>query len=190
MKESEEIWKDIEGYEGIYEVSNFGRVRSLDRYYIATHSRAIGVPVRYLKKGTILKQTLNKCGYMYVTLKVNGKVTGKSVHRLVGKAFVPGYFEGADVNHIDENKLNNNADNLEWCTRRYNLMYNNRSKRVGIVQGKEVVQLSLDGEVVNTFPTAAHAARATGVAHTHICACCREHKKIKVVGGYRWKYKE
>jgi hypothetical protein len=137
-----------------------------------------------------MKQTLSKNGYFHVTFKANGKGVTKKVHRLVGIAFVEGYFDGADINHKDENKTNNRADNLEWCTRRYNLMYNGRSKRVGIVQGKPVEQLSLDGQVISTYPTEAHAARATGLAHTHISACCRDTEKQRIVGGYRWRFKE
>ena len=185
----EEIWKDIEGYEGLYQVSNLGRVRSLDRYYTATHSRAVGIPVRYKKKGMILKQTLNKrTGYIYVSLKVNGHVFTKSVHRLVGKAFVGGYFEGADINHKNEDKTDNRADNLEWCTRQYNLTYNELSKRVGISQGKPVEQMTLNGEVIAVFPSVSEAGRATGLAATHISDSC--HSDRKTCGGYRWKFKE
>ena len=185
----EEIWKDIEGFEGRYQVSNLGRVRSLDRYYTATHSRAIGIPVRYKKKGVILKLTLNKrLGYIYVSLKDKGNVFTKSVHRLVGKAFVDGYFEGADINHKNEDKTDNRADNLEWCTRQYNLTYNGLSKRVGIIQGKPVEQMTLDGEVIASFPTIGEAGRATGLAATHISESCHSNKKT--CGGYRWKFKE
>ena len=185
----EEIWKDIEGFEGLYQVSNLGRVRSLDRYYTATHSRAIGTPVRYKKKGVILKLTLNKrLGYVYISLKVNGNVFTKSVHRLVGKAFVGGYFEGADINHKNEDKTDNRAENLEWCTRQYNLTYNGLSKRVGISQGKPVEQMTLDGKVIAAFPTIGEAGRATGLAVTHISESCHSNKKT--CGGYRWKFKE
>ena len=185
----EEIWKDIEGFEGLYQVSNLGRVRSLDRYYTATHSRAIGTPVRYKKKGVILKLTLNKrLGYVYISLKVNGNVFTKSVHRLVGKAFVDGYFEGADINHKNEDKTDNRAENLEWCTRQYNLTYNGLSKRVGISQGKPVEQMTLDGKVIAAFPTIGEAGRATGLAVTHISESCHSNKKT--CGGYRWKFKE
>ena len=185
----EEIWKDIEGFEGLYQVSTLGRVRSLDRYYTATHSRAIGTPVRYKKKGVILKLTLNKrLGYVYISLKVNGNVFTKSVHRLVGKAFVDGYFEGADINHKNEDKTDNRAENLEWCTRQYNLTYNGLSKRVGISQGKPVEQMTLDGKVIAAFPTIGEAGRATGLAVTHISESCHSNKKT--CGGYRWKFKE
>lgn len=100
----EEIWKDIEGYEGIYQVSNIGRVKCVQNH-------------------KCLNQYTSK-GYKLVSLRKEGVFKSVSVHRLVAKAFCNGYFEGAVVNHKDENPLNNNAENLEWCTRSYNATYN------------------------------------------------------------------
>ena len=105
----EEIWKDIDGYEGKYQVSDLGRVRSMPRVALDTKGR------RQQVKGIILKPNDRK-GYDSVRLRDNGRYDVFSVHRLVGMAFVPGYFDGAVINHKDENPKNNRADNLEWVT--------------------------------------------------------------------------
>jgi hypothetical protein len=107
-----EVWKDIAGYEGIYQVSNLGRVRSLDRYYVKPHPRN-GVPTMYFKKGQVIKTFKGRNGYIGTVLKYQRKQKNFMVHRLVAMAFVQGYFEGADVNHKDCNRQNNRADNLE-----------------------------------------------------------------------------
>lgn len=108
-----EVWKDIEGYEGIYQVSNLGRVRSLDRYITKPHPRN-GVLTKYFQRGTVVVCHVLRNGYVGIVLKVGGKQKNFMVHRLVAKAFVTGYFECADVNHKDCNRQNNHADNLEW----------------------------------------------------------------------------
>lgn len=100
----EEIWKDVEDYEGIYHVSNIGRVRCV-------------------RNSKCLNQ-YTSAGYKYVSLRKEGISKSVHVHRLVAKAFCEGYFEGAVVNHKDENPSNNNAENLEWCTQSYNTKYN------------------------------------------------------------------
>ena len=105
METLTEIWKDIEGYEGIYQVSDLGRVR-------AVHNMRV------------MKQYLSREGYLYLWLRKDGERKICRVHQLVAKAFVPGYFEGAIINHKDENKAHNRADNLEWCTSSYNTTYN------------------------------------------------------------------
>ena len=110
---SEEIWKDIIGYEGLYQVSSYGRVRSLDRY----DSR------NCFRKKRILKLCANRLGYLKVGLWSNGKVKHHLVHRLVAEAFIPNPNNLPIINHIDENPSNNNVDNLEWCTAKYNMNY-------------------------------------------------------------------
>lgn len=113
-----EVWKDIVGYEGKYQVSNIGRVKSLKD----NHGN-------YREK--ILRSRADKYGYLYVSLCKGGKVKTYKVHRLVAIAFVDGYFEGAVVNHKDECKDNNAWTNLEWCSYEYNNTYNDRHKRAG-----------------------------------------------------------
>ena len=111
----EEIWKDIEGYEGKYQASNLGNVRSLN----------------YRKTGELklLKQSADKKGYKRVRLYKNGKGKTHRVHRLVAIAFLPNPNNYKEVNHKDECKSNNNMNNLEWCTREYNINYGTAMKR-------------------------------------------------------------
>ena len=108
-----EIWKDIEGYEGYYQVSNFGNVRSVDR--VIEYSDG----VKRLRKGRILKPYKNRDGYLTCDLRKNSKHKISKIHRLVSEAFIPNPSNLPEVNHKDEDKTNNCVDNLEWCTRSY-----------------------------------------------------------------------
>jgi hypothetical protein len=108
-----EIWKDVVGYEGLYEVSNFGRVRSLD--HIDNLDRLI--------KGKLLSLTLNQKGYVQVSLSKRGKVKKYEVHRLVALTFLDNPEKLSDVNHKDGSRTNNYVENLEWCSRSYNINY-------------------------------------------------------------------
>lgn len=116
-----EEWKDIKGYEGLYQVSNLGRVRSLSRY---VKHRTI-----YILKGKLLKQRTRGKGYLAVTLCKNSKLKHYYVHRLVAEAFIPNPNNLPQVNHKDENKSNNCVDNLEWCDDKYNTNYGTRNER-------------------------------------------------------------
>ena len=163
-----EEWRDINGYEGLYQVSSEGRVRSIDRYVMRNGSPAF-------LKGKILKQ--NKCGgrnsdYWFVGLSKDNKVKQIYVHTLVAFAFpeICGeYFEGAQVNHKDENKNNNTPSNLEWCTPRQNLMHNDRHIKVGIKergkksQFRKKVKIIKNGEWFATYFTPQDAASLIGV---------------------------
>ena len=115
----EEIWKDIKGYEGYYQVSNFGQVRSIDRIVKQKSSKNDDTYQYNHYAGKILKQYVINSGYCVVDLCKNHKSIKKLVHRLVAEAFLENKF--AQVNHKDENKLNNHIDNLEWCTAKYNM---------------------------------------------------------------------
>ncbi|MEY4714754.1 NUMOD4 domain-containing protein [Lacticaseibacillus paracasei] len=117
---STEVWKDIEGFEGLYQVSNMGRVRSLDRKDAQGHRI----------KGTVLAGSLNGKGYLRVGLCRDGDVEYKSIHRLAAKAFLDNPDNLPQVNHKDENKTNNAVSNLEWCTALYNNTYGAHSKRI------------------------------------------------------------
>lgn len=125
-----EIWKPIEGYEGLYEVSNLGRVRSLDRYVKRVTKRGV---VNQFHAGRVLSPKKTKVGYLEVQL-FNNQSKGKMwrVHRLVAETFMPCDDSTLEVNHIDENKLNNEVDNLEWCNRKYNTNYGTRNQKIGI----------------------------------------------------------
>lgn len=133
-----EQWKSVDGYNGLYEVSNFGNVRSLGRKIELPNG---GV---YWKPKKILKQNTDKYGYKYVGLTdLSGRMKSKKVHRLVAIAFIENVNNYQQVNHIDEDKANNHADNLEWCTPDYNNKYGTRSQRIsnsrmGIGKGQKL----------------------------------------------------
>lgn len=112
-----EIWKDINGYIGIYQVSNMGNVRSLQREEYKCRQ---GYRVR---KGRQLKPGRDKKGYLLVGLRKDGKCKTRRIHRLVAEAFIPNPNNLPQINHKDENKCNNTVDNLEWCTPSYNINY-------------------------------------------------------------------
>lgn len=120
-----EIWKDIKGYEGLYQVSNMGNVKSLDR--IVNHNTS--KTGKSLVKGTLLKFKKDKDGYLNVCLYNNGNRSYRRVHRLVAEAFVPNPKNFPLVNHKDEVKDNNCVDNLEWCTYQYNNTYGTRIEK-------------------------------------------------------------
>ena len=170
-----EEWKDIKGFEGYYQVSNHGRVRSLPRYTKNRYSVM-------LKKGVILTPMIDRNGYCGVRLQKNGKGYSKLIHRLVAEAFIPNPKSYREINHIDEDKSNNLADNLEWCSRDYNMNYGERPK----IYAMPVKQYTITGNFVNEFDSIQDAMRKTGVHAGNICACC--HGRYKSAGGYKWKF--
>ena len=118
-----EEWRPIEGYEGLYEVSNTGRVRSVDRYIKTCYGSY------RLHKGKVLSPTKDRYGYLKVILSCNGKCKTINVHKLVAQAFIENPDNLPEVNHINEDKTNNRADNLEFCDHKYNMNYGTRQER-------------------------------------------------------------
>lgn len=187
-----EEWKDIEGFEGLYQVSNLGRIKSLDRYVNDNGG------IR-LKKGKIMKPKQYKCGYIDIQLS-NGRVKHFLIHRLVAEAFIPNPDNLPQVNHKNECKWDNAVWNLEWCTRKYNQNYGKRNVKASISmtnnpkKSKPVLQYTLDGQFVDEYPSVAEANRQTGVYSSNIHCCCKGRDYggyiIKQAGGYIWKYKE
>ena len=164
----QEIWKDIEGFEGRYQVSNLGNVRS---WYNATTTPRI------------LKPDESK-GYLYVNLSSKGEHKSYLIHRLVAVAFLPNPNGYPEINHKDENKYNNRADNLEWCTRAYNMAYGSARVRQGISRGNPVAQLTIDGFMIAKYTSAEIASAITGIDSSSICAVCNN--KREFAGNYRW----
>ena len=148
----EEQWKTIQGYEN-YEVSSEGDIRN--------------------KKGKILKPGKNSCGYLYVVLYKNGKRKNFLVHRLVAIAFIPNPENKPTVNHIDENKENNDVSNLEWMTQAEQIEYS-KTRKVYCV------------ELDKTFGSIMEAERLTGVSYHCIGKCCQG--KHQTAGKMHWKY--
>ena len=174
-----EIWKDIEGYEGYYMVSNMGRVKSVER--TARIGRGYRtVPERILKTCKTVK------GYLYVYLYKDGKAKWYRIHRLVATAFCENPEGYTEVNHKDENKQNNCMENLEWCSRQYNNTYNGRAKKVAEKQSKPVIAIEKRTGLIVEFASTHEAERKLGIAHQNICACLRG--RYKTSGGFYWMY--
>lgn len=169
-----EVWKRIDGYER-YEVSNYGRVRSLDKRDVWGR----------LRKGKVLKPFHDTGGYMQVCLRNGDKQCNKNVHRLVAMAFIDNPERLPEINHKDENIENNHVDNLEWCTRLYNARYGTFQKRAHITLGKPLMQIK-DGEIIAVFSSTLEADRKTGVNHGSISRCCNGGQKTS--GGYTWAW--
>ena len=184
------VWKDIEGYDGVYKISDNGNVFSE-------------------KSNKIIKTRINK-GYEVVKLHKNGNEKNFFVHRLVAITFIPNPENKREVNHIDENKLNNSVNNLEWVTPKENANFGTRNQRIrewvlshsvpkeNMIGNKEirraygkdpikVEQIDKDtGEIIAIYPSISEAERKTGIKNSHICWCCKG--KRKTAHGYKWKY--
>lgn len=184
----DEIWKDVDGYEGIYQVSNMGRVRSLDRVFETPHPRNPAYIQRRRKKGIILSQRKCKSGYLIVDLKCEGIREARMVHRIVAKAFLPNTNNYECVNHKDENKLNNNASNLEWCTPKYNANYGTAAKRMGKAHWKAILKLNRNGDVLCAYDSILEASKDTSITSQRIVGVLKGNRPT--AGGYKWKYKE
>ena len=188
-----EVWKDIAGYEGKYQVSDLGRVRSLDRLVPAACALSKGKQVvNYLRKGVIKKPHIaGKSGYQYVALSIGDKAKEYSVHRLVARAFIPNPDNLPEVNHKDENHLNNQADNLEWVTHIQNEHHGTKIERAARTRDRRPVEaLNEKGEVVASYDRMADASKALGINLGTIWKVCNKIKNCKIAGGYRWRYKE
>lgn len=170
--EEKEIWKDIEGYEGLYKISNMGNVKSLN--------------YNHTGKEGILKNYKDTGGYLFIGLFKDGKRKNCIIHRLVAEAFIPNPDNLPEVNHKDENKSNNRADNLEWCSRQYNNTYNDRAKKAGKKISKPVIGINKVSGLILEFPSAMEAERKLGVSNSSIIQCCKGKKNS--AGGFYWKY--
>ena len=175
----QEIWKDIKGYEGIYQISNLGKIKSLDRKDYANRNL----------KGVMLKFGLCK-GYYTVVLSKCGEQKQFRVNRLVAENFIKNLNNYSDVNHIDENKINNRVDNLEWCTRKYNNSYGTRLKRISkkssVSLSKKVYQYDKELNLIKEWLGTREIERNTGYRCQNISACCLGQQKT--CGGYIWSY--
>ena len=175
-----EIWKDYKDYEGLYQASNLGRVRSLD-----TYRKDRNGSVKFYK-GRILKPVTVGNGYLKVNLYKNNKQKPYYIHRLVAEVFIPNPENLPEVNHKDENKLNNNAENLEWCDREYNCNFGTRNERDALTKSKTVLQYTMEGEFVKEWKSIRECGR-NGYDQGHVAACCQG--KQKYHKGFIWKYK-
>lgn len=174
-----EVWKEIEGFEGKYRVSNTGKIFSL----------------KYCKE---LKPKINNSGYAGVQLEHGDRTHScKLVHRLVAEAFIENPKAYPIINHKDENPLNNDVSNLEWCDNSYNVRYSlerhfltdgTKTKRAGKRTGYKVLQLMPNGTIIKEWANSRTIQLETGMSDWSISECCRG--KRKTAYGFRWRYKD
>lgn len=163
------LWKPVPGYEGIYEVSNTGDVRG---------------------KNGIRKPQLSWDGYLFVKLCNNGKEKKFKIHRLVAMAFIPNPGNLKEINHKDENKLNNNVENLEWCDRFYNNHFGLRGMKAGVgikrAKQKRIGRYTRNGVYIDSFESAKEAGMKLSIDPTGISHVLTGRRKT--AGGFVWKY--
>jgi hypothetical protein len=179
-----EQWKPIKNFEGLYEVSNMGRFRSVYKYK-NTIVRS-GSPAVISVRPKLLYLNKAPSGYYHVILHKKAKRYEYTAHRLVALHFCEGYKRGYVVNHKDEDKLNNKADNLEWCTQLYNQRYGTAIQRSAKSSWKKVAQYDLAGNLIANYDSAKEAAKATGYNYVSLCEWCRGKHTSK--NKYRWAY--
>lgn len=173
----EEVWKNILGYDGLYMVSNYGHILSC-------------------RQNKIMKPRISK-GYLLVNLKKGGKPKSYSVHRIVAKHFIENPYNKPEINHLDENKLNNHVSNLRWATSKENSNWGTRNRKISEyvkanpIQrpeniGTRIKQVCIStGETIETFDTVKDANHKTGIHQPNISSCITGKKKT--AGGYRWE---
>ena len=178
----DDIWKDVVGYEGYYQVSNLGRVRSLDVEIINKNN------FKSIHRGRMMKIYNNPKGYSGLTLCKNQRKKFCLVHRLVADAFIPNPNNLPQINHIDENAHNNKADNLEWCTQSYNNNYGNHNKKLSETQINnrpwQRAVVCVDTGVC--YCSCRDASRNTGIRASGIWKACAG--LYKQSGGYKWRF--
>lgn len=175
-----EIFKDIEGYEGLYQISNLGNVKSLNYHRTG--------------KERILKPAKKDNGYLFIGLHKNRNIKYFLIHRLVASSFLPNPNKLKEINHINENKIDNRVENLEWINHKDNMKYGNRSvkeletknKNSSINAEKPIIQLSKYGIEIGRYKSINEAERQTGINQSSIGRCCKG--KYNSAGGYIWKY--
>ena len=167
---TEEIWCPIKGYEGLYQVSDKGSVKSIG-----------------YGKERILKPGRIKTGYLRVNLCKNGEKKNWLVHRIVAQAFIPNPDNLPEVNHKDEDKENNSVQNLEWCDRKYNQNYGTGIQRMAENKSKPVIQYTKSGEFVREWKSIMDVQRNLGYSNGSISSCCTG--KCKSAYDFIWKFK-
>ena len=165
-----EVWKKIDNYNE-YEISNLGNVRSLKN-----------------DKVKLLKQFKCKSGYMQVILCSKSIKKVYLVHRLVAQAFIKNKYGYKEINHKDENKLNNCVDNLEWCTRAYNMNYGDIKKKQSECKKIKVAKYTINGKLIKIYKSIKEASSENNLKSTNIVKCCKHKEHYNTCGNYKWEY--
>ena len=192
-----EIWKSIKNFEGLYEVSNLGNVKALKRTWRVWNYR--GKKYQEMSnKEKILSYSISKCNYKQVVLTKQNKKYLKTIHRLVAESFIPNLDNKPCVNHKDGNKLNNNVENLEWCTYSENSKHSwNNNLEKPYWKGKfgknhntakQVNQYDLEGNFIKTWECISDVVRILKIDGGRITKCCQHKKYCHSAGGYIWEY--
>ena len=182
----QEIWKPIPNYEGLYEVSSLGKIKSLGKTYA---ERCYSKTVVKMSLPKIVSQRYTTDGYLRLALIKNGKKKYFSVHRLVAQAFIPNPDNKPQINHINGIKDDNRVENLEWVTSKENTVHAHKMGLCGINgMSKQVAQLDKDGNIIAVYESTRQATIALGKnpQNSNICAICR--KGYGTVAGYGWKF--
>lgn len=192
-----EKFKPVKNYEGLYEISNLGTLRSLDKKWQTLNYKS-GKYITVKMKGRIIKTCVSNCGYEQTTLSKNGKQKLVLIHRLVAEAFILNTNNYPCVNHKDGNKLNNCVDNLEWCTYSYNEKhaYKNGYAKSYLKDkygkehplSKKVKQYDLKGNFIKKWNCISDVTRALGIDSGRITKCCQHQKYCHSAGGFKWEY--
>lgn len=177
----EEIWKDIKGYEGLYQVSNLGRVKSLYKEIIKSNGR------NFYSKEKLLKFTM-RSGYYNINLTSNKIRKSFEVHRLVAQAFIPNVNNLPQVNHKNGNKTDNKVENLEWVTRKGNMEHATKILKVNFRPKIKIVQYDRKGNYIKKWESLSNASKELGISCSSISKCCK--RKLKTAGKYVWRYKD
>lgn len=178
-----EIWRDVPNFEGLYQISNYGNIKSLDKYV----NSGIKNNKKVKRKGRILKQ-YNKQGYLQISLTKNHKRYYFKTHRLVASAFIENPNNLPQVNHKDENALNNHVDNLEWCTAKYNCNYGSRNKNIRKnIRGKniKVNQYDINNNFIRSYNSIKEASEINKCSFNTIRRYC---SNITKDDNYIWRY--
>jgi hypothetical protein len=196
----EEIWKDVVGFENLYEVSNLGNVRSLDRYVSGKLNS------KRFQKGKNMTIQKTPKGYYSIILHKNGMAYQMLVHRLVAIAFIENKSNKDQVNHLDLNKSNNNMNNLEWCTNLENMRHSYANgghsgfteKQIAAVRknqlkaaekrSRKVCQFDKEMNFIKSYRNSIEASKKTGSCASKISACCAGHRKT--CNDFIWKYEK
>ena len=182
MREGNELWKDILEYEGLYQVSSQGRVRSVSRWNVDRLGRK-----RFLR-GKVLSPSRMHNGYFALVFKKNGKSALKLVHRLVAEAFIDNPIDKPQVNHINEIKSDNRVENLNWVTGKENVNYGTCIKRRAKKKNKPVLQYALNGGFIKRWDSARCAESHLKIWNQDISKCCNG--KRKSAGGFNWRFEK